>query len=52
MPIEITRNGYHRLMNGDVQVSQHTAKEEAYERASQLPNDHIVTGKQIGRAHV
>lgn len=38
MPIEITRNGYHRLMNDDVQVSQHTAKEEAYERASQLPN--------------
>lgn len=37
MAINITRNGLHRLMRGTTQVSQHSAKEEAYERASRQP---------------
>jgi hypothetical protein len=48
MPIEITRNGPHRLMNGTTQVSQHTDLKEAYERASRLPpgNYRILTADE------
>lgn len=38
MSLQITRNGLHKLTKLDgTLVSQHTAKEEAYERASQQP---------------
>lgn len=38
MSMDIARIGRHRLMNGTIEVSQHTELKEAYERASRLPN--------------
>lgn len=38
MPIQITRNGSHRLLRGTTVISTHSDIKEAYERASKEPN--------------